>query len=70
MKNSDLPTRPVPLVPIDFEHHAQTTFKNMSLTAILFDNKLTNTRGRIYPKLSSEIKRDWTRLAAIRGLQF
>jgi hypothetical protein len=46
------------LLPIDFEYHAQTTFKNMSFTSILFDNKLTNTRGRIYPELSFEIKRD------------
>jgi hypothetical protein len=32
-------------VPIDFEHHAQTTFKNMPFTLPLFENKLINYNG-------------------------
>jgi UDP:flavonoid glycosyltransferase YjiC (YdhE family) len=68
MRNSALLAKPVPLVPIDFEHHAQTNFKNMPFTFLLNENNLTNYSGRIYPKLSSVIKRDWNGMAAIRGL--
>jgi len=36
MKNGDFLAKPVPLIPICFEHHAQIIFKNKPLTSFSF----------------------------------
>ena len=65
MENDDFLARPMPLIPIYFEHHAQIIFKNKPLTSFSFKLIIIYCYNHYLSRPNSEVKPDEIELSII-----